>query len=602
MPEPAAVWGVHVVDGAVTAALVRPNGSGGYEIIEAIAERTPAGAAEALRHARAVLSRRGVADRGASVALPDTNGCLVTAAIPPDELDMSEHEISNEMYDWTPFEPDQAELRHLCVLREGRRQERLVAALPRADYRQFLEILETGDASRLGVCFGGASTWRGARALGLVPRGGFLVTTLPHITEVYAAPGGRARRHLLALGEADLTRDATAVDMLAKDLAQIADYHRSLHRGDDKPPAEPSFVLAGLSATSPAVRQRLAAVLGPRLVDGTGDGGTVAAAAKARLPQVPLAALAGAVGAALEALRPVDERLVLRHVPANLPPYRERSRAIYVAGIALALVASGLLFEYFHDANVPPVRTNPRRAAPEQAARPAEKVPEEKLPPPPPADTAPAEPAVAATRSLTAELAGPARVRVRCPIGDDGRVIRRRYLGRDGDRPEDADTEVQRVDKYGADFVDDVPGPAGVYVWTCEGHAEAKVLVDFRVDVELVGPGDAGGARFSLRRPWREATASLVVDVAPGARVAGDDGVLAFDSGWRLDAVRTRTESERAAVRVPHFLADGRIERGEDGAPVTGERVVERERRIFEADAVGPDGSRHTWLRKMTDG
>jgi len=602
MPEPAAVWGVHVVDGAVTAALVRANGSGGYEILEAIAERTPPGAAEALRHARAILSRRGVAGRGASVALPDTNGCLVTAAIPPDELDMSEHEISNEMYDWTPFEPDQAELRHLCVLREGRRQERLVAALPRADYRQFLEILETGDASRLGVCFAGASTWRGAKALGLLPPGGFLVTTLPHITEVYAAPGGRARRHLLALGEADLTRDATAVDMLAKDLAQIADYHRSLHRGDDKPPAEPSFVLAGLSATSPAVRQRLAAVLGPRLVDGARDGGIVAAGTKARLPQVPLAALAGAVGAALEALRPVDERLVLRHVPANLPPYRERSRLAYVAVAAVALVAGGLVFEHFRGATVPPVRVNPRRPAPETPVRPAEKVPAEKPPPPPPAETAPAAPSEEKTPSLTADVDAPGRVRVRWPAGAEGRTLRRRYLGRDGERPADAVADVRRIGAAAGEVVDDVPGSAGFYEWTADGAKEAREFVDIRVDVELVGPGDAGGARFSLRRPWREATASLVVDVAPGARVAGDDGVLAFDSGWRLDAVRTRTESERAAVRVPHFLADGRIERGEDGAPVTGERVVERERRIFEADAVGPDGSRRTWLRKMTDG
>src|SRR6185436_15036071 len=145
MSEPNPVWGIHVVPGAVTAALVGRTATGGHEILDWIVERTSDDPAEAVRHARTILARRGVAARGAVVALPDSSGCLVTATIPPDELDLSEHEISNEMYEWTPFEPDQAELRHQCVLRDGRRQERLVAALPRADYRRFLEILQTGD-------------------------------------------------------------------------------------------------------------------------------------------------------------------------------------------------------------------------------------------------------------------------------------------------------------------------------------------------------------------------------------------------------------------------------------------------------------------------
>src|SRR6185295_5276457 len=118
------------------------------------------------------------------------------------------------------------------------------------------------------VALSGAATWRGARAMGLVPPDGFLVATLPRTTEVYSAPGGRARRRLLPLGENDFARDATAVDVLAHDLAQFADYQRALRRDGDKPPAEPHFALAGLSTTSPAVRARLAAVLGPRLVDG----------------------------------------------------------------------------------------------------------------------------------------------------------------------------------------------------------------------------------------------------------------------------------------------------------------------------------------------
>jgi hypothetical protein len=181
-------------------------------------------------------------------------------------------------------------------------------------------------------------------------------------------------------------------------------------------------------------------------------------------------------------------------------------------------------------------------------------------------------------------------------------VLRRKFLGRDGGGPDGDPVEVRRVDRSAGEALDDVPGPTGLYAWSLDGAADARVFVEFRVEVELLGPGEAGGARFALRRAWRDGTAMLAVDVAPGAQVSGIDGELSFDSGWRLDAIRTSIESERAAVRVPRFRSDGRIERGPDGAPVTGERVVERKRRTFEADGVAPDGSRRTWSRKMTDG
>lgn len=608
MPEDNPVWGIHVVEGAVTAALVRRGGSGGYEILETVAERAAGDAAGAVRVAVAVLTRRGVAHRGAVVALPDANGCLVTATIPPEELDLSEHEISNEMYEWTPFEPDQAELRHLCVVREGRRQERIVAALPRGDYRRFVEILEAADPSRLGVGFAGAATWRGASAMGLVPPGGFLIATLPGVTEVYASQSGRVRRHLLALGETELTRDATAVDLLARDLAQLADYYRALRRGDDKSPIEPRFALAGLATSSPAVRQRLAAVLGPRLADGPASEPAVALAPKSRAPNAPLPAFAGAIGAALEGLRPAQERLVLRHVPTDLPPYRERGPLPYVAAAAAVLVAAAFAASRFGPGTDEPGGT-PRRdtarspAAPEGAA-PSDAAPERETESPAPA-TSPAPPVTApleAPPALAADTAGAGRVRVRWPAGEEGRVLRRKFLGKDGDGPDGEPVEVRRVGRAAGEVIDDVPGGTGLYSWSLDGAADARVFVEFRVDVELLGPGESGGARFALRRAWRDGTAVLAVDVAPGAQVSGVDGALAFDSGWRLDAIRTRIESERAAVRVPRFRDDGRVERGPDGVPVTGERVLERERRIFEADGVAPDGSRRTWSRKMTDG
>jgi len=601
MAEPNPVWGVHVVCGAVTATLVRRTDAGAYEILDAIAERAPEDAAGAVRHARALLSRRGVAARGAMVALPDANGCLVTATIPPEELDLSEHEISHEMYEWTPFEPDQAELRHRRVLQEGRRQERLVAAIARADYRQFIEILETGDASRLGVGFAGACTWRGALAAGLCPGDGFVVATQPHVTEVYSWSGGRARRHLLPIGEVELTRDATAIDVLAHDLMQLADYQRALRRDGGKAPTDPLFATAGLSATSPAVRQRLASVLGPRLVEGATTDPIVAFAEDAWAPNVSTAALAGAIGAALDALRPADERLVLRHLPTDIPPYRDRRPLAYLAAAAAAIAAAAVAYDVIGargDATSSPSRTDVASAR-DRAATPVAKPARE----PRAGEESPARPeATASSSPLHVESAGAARVRVSWDEGGDGRVLRRRFLGRDGGGPDEPAVEIRKVGRESGEFTDDVPGTTGLYAWSLGGGEESRAFVDVRVEVELIGAGDSGGARFALHRPWRDGAATLAIDVAPGGRLVGADGPLVFDSGLRLDAVRTRVETERAMARVPRFQEDGRVERGPDGAAVTGERVIGRERRIFEVDAAAPDGTRRTWSRKMTDG
>ena len=193
-------------------------------------------------------------------------------------------------------------------------------------------------------------------------------------------------------------------------------------------------------------------------------------------------------------------------------------------------------------------------------------------------------------------------MRVRWPQGAPDRALTRRFLGPDGGDPDRHPASIRTLDGAAGELLDDVPGPSGFYAWSVDGASDSRAFVVIRVEMELLGPGDAGGARFALQRPWRGGTATLEVDIAPGELVAGTDGLLTFDSRWRLGAVRTRIESERAAVRVPKFLPDGRIERDGDGSPLTGERVLERQRRVFEADAVAPDGTRRTWLRKMTDG
>src|SRR5204862_4269317 len=114
------------------------------------------------------------------------------------------------------------------------------------------------------------------------------------------------------------------------DLAQLAAYHTALRRREERPAEDARFALAGLCSNSLGVRARLSSVLGPRLVEGPIADAVVAPPAKTGLAAAP-AALAGAVGAALEALRPAEERVVLRHLPADLPPYREKSPLLWVA-------------------------------------------------------------------------------------------------------------------------------------------------------------------------------------------------------------------------------------------------------------------------------
>jgi hypothetical protein len=227
----------------------------------------------------------------------------------------------------------------------------------------------------------------------------------------------------------------------------------------------------------------------------------------------------------------------------------------------------------------------------------------------PPVSQAPAEPAPASADGLGAASEAPGRVRISWAAGPDGRTLRRRFLGRDGAARDAVAVDVRTLPQAAGEFVDDVPGPTGVYEWTIGEASRARIDVVVPVEIELLGPGEAGGARFSLRRTWRGAPATLAVEAVPGAPLFGiapasaDDAAgIVFESGYRLDAVRTRVETERAAVKVPRFRPDGRVERGPDGLPVTEERVIEREQRVFEADGIGPDGVRRTWSRKMTDG
>ena len=66
----------------------------------------------------------------AFLSLPDSHGCLVTARLPPDDADLTDQSLQQELYDRTPFDPPEAQLRYRQTAEEGRSRCYRVAAIP----------------------------------------------------------------------------------------------------------------------------------------------------------------------------------------------------------------------------------------------------------------------------------------------------------------------------------------------------------------------------------------------------------------------------------------------------------------------------------------
>lgn len=352
MPEPNPILGVHVVPGGVAWAQVRREEDGSFRVLAWGRKPTPGETVASLAAAAEILGRRGFRRRGAFVALPDVSGCLVTAVIPPDELHLEGEDLHRELYESTPFDPEVASLRSRPVGGEGRRREFLVAAIAAAQERQEVGALGRRADATVGLGFATACTLRGARALGLVPAEGFLVEVSARVTAVVAVDGRRARRSLVAAGRDDAaaaarpTSLAAAVAPLAADVLSAAAYHRAQrfaprHPPEDLPP--PIVVGVGVALADRALREALAEVLGPAFGQTAPRFEPECRVAWDHPPGDDLPALAGAVGAALEAFAPAGDRLDLRPPPAEVPEAAARPAGLVVAGVlaGLALVAAG---------------------------------------------------------------------------------------------------------------------------------------------------------------------------------------------------------------------------------------------------------------------
>ncbi|MCE9636386.1 MAG: hypothetical protein K8T90_11840 [Planctomycetes bacterium] len=330
-----------------------------------------------MTRAAAIAARKPFRGRGTLIALPDSAGCLVTAVLAADELDLTGDDLVRELHEHTPFEPEVAALRFRLLRTDGRRREMLVAALPTAQDRRFRDAASPRGDPSIGFGFASASIVRGARALGVCEPASYVVELHPHVTHVYAIDDQRARRYLLPAGAVELVaaaagalsrpvaavRDAVAsgavdaateaalaaaAEVLAHDIQDVARYHVVQRYVPNDPPENlptPKFHGAGPLLDRGPLRRALAAHLGAAFASGAplaeAPGETRPRIVWDAAPAERMAALAGAVGAALEAFQPRDAQLVLHALPADLPAVRDRSPWPLAAAIAVVAAAAG---------------------------------------------------------------------------------------------------------------------------------------------------------------------------------------------------------------------------------------------------------------------
>lgn len=344
MPAPNPIWGLHVTPGSAVWAKVRREADGSFRVLDWSMEALPGTAAEAVKAATGLLQRRGVKGYGVVVAVPDDSGCLVTARLTAEELDLQGDDLARELHEHTAFEPEAASLRMLFLRADGRRRVFLVAALPVAQDRLFQDALLASDDGTRGIGFASAASWRGALALGLGAPPYFLVDVHAHTTTVTAFDTTRVRRYLIASGFIDCAGEADRIDAVAADVRNIAEYHRKLAYAPNDPPADaPELVFfpCGRALADPALRSAMAKTLGETFGAARPFGEPGASVRFEKDPGEQLPGLVGAIGAAIEGFEAPDGRIALRQLPADIatpsePIFSGARGVLAVAGLALA--------------------------------------------------------------------------------------------------------------------------------------------------------------------------------------------------------------------------------------------------------------------------
>jgi hypothetical protein len=209
---------------------------------------------------------------------------------------------------------------------------------------------------------------------------------------------------------------------------------------------------------------------------------------------------------------------------------------------------------------------------------------------------------------LTARAAAPGKVRLEALP-----AWRPRRLERRGPGAHAAWTEVAAFGGEAIESDDEVPGAGGAWSWRLlaqGGQVPSATTVDVEVPVavELLGRAPGAAARFALVRTWAGAARRAVAELRPGdavrATTAASAGVpaLEFDAGEALVDFGQEETFDSCRAALPEYLPDGRVRRGEDGAPALVERSIRRPVRVLSARLRRADGAVRVVSRKMTDG
>ncbi len=357
-------WALELGDHAVTAVRVKKTPDGALEVLAWWTVPVSAGedpVAAALR----AIRRRGLREHGFQVVLPGRGATCRSCRIAAEDADLSPGEMEHELFDLTPFEPEESLLRTRRLGGPGVLDYRVVSER-REVLSRVEKAFEEAGVRHLGLAVAPAALMTAVEALGLGPPRGFALEVRGDWSVLTAMDGPQSVRFPVPFGIRDAERALSgdglesaldgepgssgvaaltaALDPLAQDLRRAAEFHRAVNHGS----GGESLVLVGPGSERKGLRAALAAsppapLAPPLRLDPAGrvrPGPRVKPAAlEAVLPllAIPLGAAASAAGIA-----PRD--LDFRNLPDDLHPPPEGDYLPLAAGVLVAgLLASFVL-------------------------------------------------------------------------------------------------------------------------------------------------------------------------------------------------------------------------------------------------------------------